>query len=99
MTVIQDNDYDYLGWTNRETWNVHVWITNTEPLYRLLWDHILPISKNAGDFADTLEHLLHILWDGKTPDNINLTPVNWSELSDFWWDDFQQDQTHKHIDS
>ena len=86
MTTIQDDDH--MGWTNRETWNVQLWISNTEPLYRLLWDHILPPSKNAGDFADTLEHLLNLLWDGKTPDKLSLKPVNWAEIAESWWEDY-----------
>ncbi len=27
------NPKKYLGWTNRETWNVMLWINNTENLY------------------------------------------------------------------
>ena len=89
MTTIQDDDH--MGWTNRETWNVQLWISNTEPLYRLLWDHILPPSNNVGDFADALQHLLNILWDGKTPDEISLMPVDWSQIAESWWKDFNEE--------
>ena len=82
----------YMGWANIETWNVQLWIMNTEPMYKLLWNHILPPSKNVGDFADTLQHLLNILWDGETPDQISLTPVDWSEIAESWWKDFCEEE-------
>lgn len=30
----------YNGWENRETWNVALWLNNTEPLYRAAVEYV-----------------------------------------------------------
>lgn len=77
----------YNGWTNRETWNTSLWIGNVEPLYKLILG-IISDSKNEGDFTDRLEQFLWIIWDGKTPDGDSLKPVNFVEIANHWWEDF-----------
>ena len=87
MTTLQADGYN--GWTNRETWNVQLWITNTEPLYKLIMGLLgnkETGSVNTGDFADHLEQFLWILWEGKTPDDCSLKPVNWVEISMAWFE-------------
>ena len=73
----------YEGWSNRETWNTHLWISNKESLYKLVLRLMGNASGSAttGEFADTLEQFLWILWEGKTPDNCSLKPVNWVEIA------------------
>ena len=82
----------YNGWTNRETWNVQLWISNQESLYKLVMG-LLGNSKTGsvttGDFADNLEGLLWILWEGKTPDGNRLEPVNWVEIATSWFQDYK----------
>ena len=78
----------YEGWTNRETWNVNLWMGNHEPVYKLVLN-MLKNTKNEGDFADTLEAFLWIIWEGKTPDNLSLKPVNFAEIADHWWEDYE----------
>ena len=88
MTTLQSDGY--LGWTNRETWNTHLWITNTEPLYKLVFLLMGSRSKGSvttGEFADKLEAFLWILWEGKTPDGDALNPVNWVEIATHWYED------------
>ena len=77
----------YNGWTNRETWNTSLWMGNVEPLYELILG-IISDSKNEGDFTDRLEQFLWIIWDGKTPDGDSLKPVNFVEIANLWWEDF-----------
>tara|TARA_B100001245_G_C22599046_1_gene296829 strand:+ start:162 stop:443 length:282 start_codon:yes stop_codon:yes gene_type:complete len=80
----------YNGWTNRETWNTSLWIGNVEPLYNLILG-IVEESKNLGDCADRLEQFLWIIWDGKTPDDCSLKPVNFVEIAESWWEEFRND--------
>ena len=88
MTTLQSDGHQ--GWTNRETGNVQLWITNTEPLYKLimlLLGNKETGSITTGDFADQLEGLLWILWEGKTPDDCSLKPVNFVEIAMTWYED------------
>ena len=87
--VIAENQYN--GWSNRETWNVQLWITNTEPLYKLVKRLMGNSSGSAttGEFADNLEQFMWILWEGKTPDNCSLKPVNWVEIAMAWQEDYK----------
>ena len=70
----------YEGWSNRETWNTCLWISNTESLYKLVKKLI---TWETATFADNLEQFLWIIWEGKTPDNCSLKPVNWVEIATF----------------
>ena len=88
MTTLQADGFQ--GWTNRETWNVQLWITNQEPLYKLV--RILLGNRNIGSvttgtFADDLEAFLWIMWEGMTPDGCKLNPVNWVEIATTWFSD------------
>ena len=90
MTTMQDDGYN--GWTNRETWNVQLWITNDEPLYKLVKSLLGNPQKGSvttGTFADDLEAFLWIMWEGKTPDGCRLNPVNWVEIATSWFEDYK----------
>lgn len=78
--------YEYNGWTNRATWNVQLWITNEYSTYQLI-TKLFKDSKNAGAFADNLEHFLAIIWGKFTPDKVSMANVNWVELADMWYDE------------
>ena len=86
MTTLQAEEYN--GWTNRSTWNVQLWITNKESLYKLIGT-IAKGCRSVSELADNLEAFLGILWNGKTPDGDSLAPVNWVEIADRWVEDNQ----------
>lgn len=72
-------DEKYNGWTNRSTWNVSLWLTNDEPLYRWFMD-ILSLSKDDKATARLLQDSVREMWGDKTPDGDPLGPVNWLEV-------------------
>lgn len=80
MTTVLDG---YNGWSNRETWNANLWMTNEEPLYKLIGT-IAKRCHSVGELADNMEGFLGILWTSKTPDGDSLNPVNWVEIAEAW---------------
>lgn len=79
-------DETYQGWTNRETWCVHLWLTNEATLYA----GALAAAKAVDVFApQNVENYARNAFDesqeqtGWTLDMINcvLIRVNWDEVS------------------
>lgn len=82
----------YNGWSNRETWNANLWMTNEEFIY----DHIREIATSCysvSELADNMEAFLLNLWECScgahhntyhTPDGDSLDPVNWVEIAEAW---------------
>jgi len=74
---------EYNGWTNRETWNVALWMSNDEPSYRRMVDFV---KKNGGkvDAAKAKQFGMQMFPNG-TPDirgSGMLAKVDWKEIAD-----------------
>ncbi len=69
----------YNGYPNRPTWNVVLWLNNTESLYRGYIDHI----KRNGKFNATRakKYVTALRPSGKTPDGDSLASVKWSHVA------------------
>lgn len=69
-------DDTYQGWTNWDTWDANLWLTNDEDAYRLATDC-------KDEFA--LNDLFELSFDDATTktgfiDNIDPDRVNWAEI-------------------
>ena len=58
---------DYNGWKNRQTWNVALWISNTEHLYKQAVK-FMNIYKGSKPYAAFINKMG--LTEERTPDNI-----------------------------
>mgnify|MGYP003626025697 FL=1 len=79
---------DFNGWSNEETWAVNLWITNNESTYNMV-TKLYGYSKDDTDFANSLEKVFWILWEGVIPEivvptSIPMLGVNWKEISEVW---------------
>jgi len=57
------------GWSNRQTWNVALWIGNEESLNVLA----RRISSGGGNYQDLADVLVHTFGKDATPDGISFT--------------------------
>ena len=69
-------DTTYNGWTNRETWNVNLWLFNDYDRYQ--WLQAIFPSGCGGPVA--AERVCRMFFGDKTPDNCLLSKVNWQEV-------------------
>ncbi|MCF6183373.1 MAG: hypothetical protein L3J56_01895 [Bacteroidales bacterium] len=80
MNKFKEKNSQYLGWTNRETWNVMLWINNTENLYF----GVVDILKNT-TYIPTYREVIYILSleDCQTGDGIPYLNIelNYEELN------------------
>lgn len=67
---------EYNGYKNYETWNIALWVNNTEDLYRSAVRHMLSDHRKT-DYDPYLQWINSIdLNDAKTPDGVSFTDSN-----------------------
>ena len=77
---------DYNGWTNRETWNVTLWVMNDEAMYESWKTHLagslgVIVPWTVEEVAD---FLLEVFPEGRTPDRDNILLANLEEIAEAW---------------
>jgi hypothetical protein len=77
---------DYNGWTNWETWNVDLWMTNEEPNYDHLYREANSLTLDGSD----AERIVQEVYPDGTPDMDpgEMDNVNWDELAASWNEEF-----------
>lgn len=71
MTMSQIEAAKYNGWANYQTWNVALWINNTESIYNDAVRYSR-IHRNPTYFF-FVENMLDAAWGDLTPDNVSWT--------------------------
>lgn len=85
------------GWTNYDTWNVQLWLTNDEWAYHKVRNYLTFLTsrqtdKPGPDLQDQKAgfgtFVRTQIFGGSTPDGVKLNPsdckVNWSEIVSAW---------------
>jgi hypothetical protein len=77
----------YNGWTNWETWNVNLWLTNDEGSYAWLMDAAKRAIATDPDDDDDQERILAAYLQVMVPDSgfvgdsVSWHRVNWREIA------------------
>jgi len=87
----------YMGWTNYETWNFNLWITNEEEDYSKVLELAFD-SEDEYELSNKLESLAHEWSDisqlnsGFISDMVNssIKEVNFYEVAEHIWEDRQE---------
>jgi hypothetical protein len=68
------SDSDYNGWTNWDTWNAHLWLTNEPEVYEAA-----RAAAAEGSIA-CLRDLTHHCTGAVSGDGVEMPKVNWEEI-------------------
>jgi hypothetical protein len=69
----------YNGWTNWDTWNAHLWLSNDEVTYKRLMN-VIKVTKELDDVEKMAIYGAHLIKEMGNPDNITFKNVNWVEI-------------------
>jgi len=75
---------DYNGWTNWETWQILLWASNEESLYKETTRFVDFFAHRTG-FTDKVKYFFREMFPEGTPDMDSyeeMHNVNWSEIAD-----------------
>lgn len=81
----------YNGWTNRATWNVELWFSNEESLYRFKMDQINGVRDPEEINGSFVRRCAEEIFPNGTPDMADamcLAEVNWDEIADGWKEEY-----------
>lgn len=76
---MQQQNENYNGWTNWDTWAAHLWLSNDEYSYRL--------CRRESGTNNFKKMAWSLLIDIDNPDKLNMTTINWEELEEAFSDD------------
>lgn len=77
----------YAGWTNWDTWNANLWLSNEESIYHTMRAMVADIDiGKASDYLRLAMSGADLIDSIGNPDNIDYTSVNWSEIADAFRD-------------
>lgn len=96
MTTVTARDDDS-QWVNRETASAAEAIYEILSLYKMV-TKMLDNSSNSGAFADNLEGLMWVIWDGKTPSGEDMKPIDWTQIAERIIDDNEMKDLIENLD-
>lgn len=86
----------YNGWSNRETWNVSLWLNNDEGTYREL-QALVRRARSVEALAESIRELCAAIWpDGKTPDGERLDEADFNEVAAAEWSEREEPSPESH---
>ena len=89
-----DNDREYNGWTNWDTWAFALWVDNTELSYKTRMEICRCVAEQGSGvtvLGEELERLSkHLLIVSGCTDRIALDSVDFHEIAEHWWEDVEE---------
>ena len=92
------NNNNYNGWTNWETWNVLIWLDNSENLYNAK-ESFIKQTQHKQNFEILVKSFLTDIFPNGTPDMKSadeMKTVNYEEIAETWQEVY--DHNKKQLD-